>query len=168
MKPEEFNRIIVPMRDSLKQMARRLTGDDDQAEDMVQEVMLKMWSMRSTLERYADKKALAATMLRNKIKDGWKHAVYERGKASGLGEPAAEDLRAERCDEVELVKTIVDHLPPLQGLIFRMKEIEGYDSDEIMQITGCSADSLRQNLSRARRKIISDYAKLTRAKAHKD
>ena len=75
MKPEEFNRIIVPMRDSLKQMARRLTGDDDQAEDMVQEVMLKMWSMRSTLERYADKKALAATMLRNKIKDGWKHAA---------------------------------------------------------------------------------------------
>ena len=67
MKPEEFNRIIVPMRDSLKQMARRLTGDDDQAEDMVQEVMLKMWSMRYSLVRYADLKALAATMLRNKI-----------------------------------------------------------------------------------------------------
>lgn len=49
-----------------------------------------------------------------------------------------------------------------QARIFRMKEIEGYDSKEIMQITGCSAESLRQNLSRARRKILSDFTKLTR------
>ena len=47
-------------------------------------------------------------------------------------------------------------------MIFRMKEIEGYDASEIMQITGCSAESLRQNLSRARRKILSDFTKLTR------
>ena len=74
----------------------------------------------------------------------------------------AEDLTAERHDEAELVRLIVEHLPPLQARIFRMKEIEGYDSKEIMQITGCSAESLRQNLSRARRKILSDFTKLTR------
>lgn len=66
MKPEEFNRIIIPMRDELKGLARKLTGDDYSAEDLVQEVMLKLWSMRATLDRYENKRALAMTMLRNK------------------------------------------------------------------------------------------------------
>ena len=52
--------------------------------------------------------------------------------------------------------------------MFKMKEIEGYDSAEIMQITGCSAESLRQNLSRARRKILADFAKLTRMRIKKE
>lgn len=47
MTAEEFNHIIVPMRDDLKRQARNMTGDDSRAEDLVQEVLLKMWSMRS-------------------------------------------------------------------------------------------------------------------------
>lgn len=162
MKPEEFNHTIVPMRAGLKEQARRMTGDDALAEDLVQEVMLRMWSMRQSLERYSDKRALAVTILRNMVCDRWRHSRLEQGKPSDGGEPVAEDLTAERHDEAELVRLIVEHLPPLQARIFRMKEIEGYDSKEIMQITGCSAESLRQNLSRARRKILSDFTKLTR------
>ena len=66
---------------------------------------------------------------------------------------AINDRSAELRDEARLIRNIVDQLPPLQQLIFRMKEIEGYTADEIMQITGCSADNLRRNLSRARTKI---------------
>ena len=153
MKPEEFNHTIVPMRAGLKEQARWMTGDDALAEDLVQEVMLRMWSMRQSLERYSDKRALAITILRNMVRDRWRHSRLEQGKPSDGGEPVV---------EAELVRLIVEHLPPLQARIFRMKEIEGYDSKEIMQITGCSAESLRQNLSRARRKILSDFTKLTR------
>ena len=67
-----------------------------------------------------------------------------------------------------MIRLIVDHLPPLQGRLFRMKEIEGYGNEEIMQITGCTPESLRQNLSRARRKIIADFAKLTRMRIKKE
>ena len=41
-----------------------------------------------------------------------------------------------------------------------MKEVEGYTADEIMQITGCTADNLRRNLSRARMKIRETYIKI--------
>ena len=44
----------------------------------------------------------------------------------------------------------------------RQKEIEGYTADEIMQITGCSADNLRKNLSRARLKIRETYMNIVR------
>lgn len=77
MKPEEFNRIIIPMRDELKGLARKLTGDDYSAEDLVQEVMLKLWSMRATLDRYENKRALAMTMLRNKYSDQWRQTGWK-------------------------------------------------------------------------------------------
>ena len=160
MKPEEFNHIVVPMRATLEELARRMTGDDGRAEDLVQEVMLKMWSIRGTLERYDSKEALAVAILKNKARDMWRHDSLERGTAAG-GE-------AERADEVELVKLIVEHLPPLQARLFRMKEIEGYDNLEIMQITGCTAESLRQNLSRARRRIVDDFARITRKRIGND
>lgn len=168
MKPEEFNHIIIPMRATLEKLARKMTGDDSRAEDLVQEVMLKMWSIRDTLERYDNKEALAVTMLKNKARDLWRHDKMEQGTASEGGEPAVEDLGTEHADEVKLIRLIVEHLPPLQQKLFRMKEIEGYDSREIMQITGCTAENLRQNLSRARRKIVADYAKLTRKRMERN
>lgn len=160
MTPEDFNRIIIPMRDELKGLARKLTGDDYSAEDLVQEVMLKLWSMRSVLDRYDNKKALAMTMLRNKFNDQWRHRQLENRTIMTNG--ITDDWhRTEAKDEADLIRIIVEHLPELQKQIFKMKEIDGYDNSEIMQITGCTAESLRQNLSRARRRIREDFIKLT-------
>ncbi|KAA6308740.1 hypothetical protein EZS27_002262, partial [termite gut metagenome] len=39
----------------------------------------------------------------------------------------------------------------------RMKDIEGYENKEIMEITGCSSESVRSNLSRARKKVRDVY-----------
>ena len=61
---------------------------------------------------------------------------------------------------MEFIDIIVSHLPPLQQQIFRMKEIEGYEKEEIMLVTGCSDESLRQNLSRARRRIKEQFIKM--------
>lgn len=74
--------------------------------------------------------------------------------------PVFEERGVETLDEMALIRNIVEHLPPLQRQLFRMKEIEGYDAGEIMQITGCTADNLRKNLSRARLKIRDTYMKL--------
>ena len=80
-----------------------------------------------------------------------------------------EDRRAEQRDEVNLIRQIVAQLPPLQQQIFRMKEIEGYTADEIMQITGCTADNLRKNLfsSRARLKIRETYMNIVKQNENK-
>ena len=101
MTPEEFNRIMTPMRARLKVAARGIAGDDDRAEDM------------------------------------------------------------ELHDDVALISAIVDRLPSLQRTVFRMKEIEGYDAADIMLVTGCTAEALCQNLSRARRKIRDEFMRIT-------
>ena len=77
MELEEFNRKIVPMRQELLSMARRQTGDEDLAEDSVQEVMLKLWSIRHELNKYGNTRALAIKMIRNWYIDHWRHSKME-------------------------------------------------------------------------------------------
>lgn len=162
MKPDTFNREILPIRMRLMVRARQLTGDDGSAEDLVQEVMLRLWSMRDELDRHANPKALAMTILRNKANDRWRRCRLERESVQTVMPcGTSEEERAEAADDVRLIEHIVNGLPPLQSRIFRMKEMEGYEADEIMAITGCTSESLRQNLSRARRRIREEFIRIT-------
>ncbi len=56
-----------------------------------------------------------------------------------------------------LMHEIIDSLPNLQRTIMRMKDIEGYETDEIAEITGCGPEAIRSNLSRARKKVRDVY-----------
>ena len=60
-------------------------------------------------------------------------------------------------DEIHLMHEIIDSLPNLQRTIMRMKDIEGYETDEIAEITGCGPEAIRSNLSRARKKVRDVY-----------
>ena len=159
MELEEFNRKIVPMRQELLSMARRQTRDDDLAEDSVQEVMLKLWSMRHELYKYGNTRALAIKMIRNWHIDHWRHSQKECHLKTDK-DIATTDNTVELKDEISIIRSIVDTLPPLQAQVFRMKEIEGYENEELIKIIGCSPDSLRQNLSRARKKIKEEFIKI--------
>lgn len=161
MRTEEFNHIILSMHSDLKAYALRLTESNDNAEDLVQEVMLRLWDIRQNIKAEDNLKALAITIMRNKFYDQCQHE--ERNFTTDkVMEVPIEDLRAEQRDEVNLIRQIVAQFPPLQQQIFRMKEIEGYTADEIMQITGCTADNLRKNLSRARLKIRETYMNIVK------
>ena len=121
MRTEEFKHIILPMRSDLKAYALRLTESDDNAEDLVQEVMLRLWDMRQNIKAEDNLKALAITIMRNKFYDQCRHE--ERNFTTDkVMEVPIEDRRAEQRDEVNLIKQIVAQLPPLQQQIFRMKE----------------------------------------------
>lgn len=133
MTTEDFYHTIIPLRDDLLRYAVSLTASSDDADDLAQETLLRLWDMRERLDAGDNLRAMAVTMLRNRF-----------------------------YDQIGLVSDIIDHLPPLQQRFFRMKEIEGYTADEIMRITGCSAANLRKNLSRARIAIRTQFIHITR------
>ena len=165
MNLKDFTEKVVPLREELLIQAQRLSRNDDSAEDLVQEVMLKLWNMHDSLENHQNVKALALTILRNKYTDQWRHRQLESGKESCY-EASTNDNAAEMNDEMAIIRTIIKHLPPLQQQIMTMKEIEGYEAEEIIKITGCTADSLRQNLSRARRRIQQEYIRMTKVRIY--
>ena len=159
MTTEDFYHTIIPLRDDLLRYAVSLTASSDDADDLAQETLLRLWDMRERLDAGDNLRAMAVTMLRNRFYDQQRHASHSR-RLSAADDMGREDLRVEARDQIALVSDIIDHLPPLQQRLFRMKEIEGYEAEEIMQITGCSADNLRKNLSRARLKIRDTYMKI--------
>ena len=160
MKPEEFNHIILPLRQELLSRAFGMTGNGEDAEDLVQEAMLRLWKRRDSLDASDNIKALLYTILRNAFYGDRRRQQRHPSVELSEGDAGFEERGVETLDEMALIRNIVEHLPPLQRQLFRMKEIEGYDAGEIMQITGCTADNLRKNLSRARLKIRDTYMKL--------
>lgn len=157
MKTVKFNSMMTPLRQRLLCKARQLSGDDDVAEDLVQETLISLWQMRQELDRHPNVEALALTIVRNKWTDYWRR---EQRMQNGDFRIERQTASTDAHDDMELIRLIVGSLPPLQQQIFRLKEMEGYEKEEICQITGCSAESLRQNLSRARRRIRELFIKL--------
>lgn len=159
-----FIKKIMPLRSQLLGMARLLTGEDSSAEDLVQEVMLKLWTMRNTICSHPNIEALALRILRNKHRDRWRQQRRERRYANDMAASITaictgkEDAHSDR----ELIDIIVSHLPEMQQHVFRMKEVEGYEADEIARITGCSEDAVRQHLSRARKRIRETFMNITK------
>lgn len=158
---EEFNKRIVVLRPTLMEAAKHMNGNDASAEDLVQEVMLKLWSMRQQLDRHPNPKALALNMLRHKIIDEQRHKQLEYGRPTA--EPSSEETtrHVERQDELRLIGEIINRLPALQAQVLRLKDIEGYETEEIASITGASPENIRQCLSRARKTIRQEFIKMT-------
>ena len=67
----------------------------------------------------------------------------------------------ERQDELRLIGEIINRLPALQAQVLRLKDIEGYETEEIASITGASPENIRQCLSRARKTIRQEFIKMT-------
>lgn len=156
MEQEQFKKEVVPLRGQLLFYAYRLLEDKADAEDIVQEVMLKLWYMRDELEQYNSIPALTVTMT--------KHLCINKLKANqrvqeNLSEVVlvTNDLspyrQLEQKNEVEQVMRIIDCLPGLQQTTLRMKHIDGFEVEEIAELTGCTVDAVRMNLSRGRRRV---------------
>lgn len=157
MKQEQFIREVAPLRKSLLVYAGRyIQGGEDEAEDVVQEVLLKLWDMRRELLRYENIPALAFRMAKHlcinrlKVRERYGQTPQEGIAATEMTSPYRQ---LEQKDQVEHLAQIIDRLPPLQQAVLKMKHIDGLEVEEIVEITGCTPEAIRANLSRARKKI---------------
>ena len=160
MELKQFKITVVPLRDKLLNYARRMTDDPSDAEDAVQEVMLKLWNLRQKLDEYRSIEACShdhdASSLHGLVAcQATGHFITRPGTGSHpFGYP---ERLLEEKDEFRLMREIIDSLPTLQRTIIRMKDIEEYETEEIAEITGCNAEAIRSNLSRARKKVREVY-----------
>lgn len=160
MELKQFKAVVLPLRGRLLRYAQKLTEDVSDAEDVVQETMIKLWNMRDKLNEYNSIEALAMKMTHNLCIDICRKKRsdnYTLELFPALNEIQTPEKLLEAKDEISLMKTIIDSLPPLQSMIIRMKDIEGYETHEIMEITGCNNEAIRSNLSRARKKVRDIY-----------
>jgi RNA polymerase sigma-70 factor (ECF subfamily) len=166
MSQERFKAEILPIRDKLFHIAHKLLPEEEDAEDAVQEVLLKLWNTRDSLGSYDNVAAFATTVTKNHCLD--KLRVKKRTDTLDdihyLHEASDNPyLQLERSNTEEVLRKIIEQLPPLQQTIIRMKDMEEYEVEEIAEITGTKPDAIRVNLSRARKKVREEYIKWTTA-----
>lgn len=160
MELKEFKIEVLPLRGKMSGLARKILSDPIDAEDAVQEVMMKLWDKRQQLDDCRNVEAFVMTMTH--------HTCIDMERVKKTGAMSTDDLQLadtgnsvdqlyELKDEVEIIRHIIDTLPELQRNTIRMKDIEGYENEEIAEITGSNVETVRSNLSRARKKVKTIY-----------
>lgn len=160
MELEKFKITVLPLREKMLNISFKLVEDRADAEDIVQETFLKLWRIRDQLDQYNSVEALAVTMTKNltldKIKLRKHHSDEHELIRLDSGDRNPAELM-EQKDAVACIRRLIESLPTLQQTIIRMKDVEGYELSEIAEITGSQVESVRSNLSRARKKVREQY-----------
>ena len=152
MTQEEFKEEAQRLRPRLMLTARRYLGDDD-AEDTVQDALLRLWQMVGELRQPFD--ALALRLTRNLCID----QVRRRKPTVVLTDSGGTDQADGDDERVERMMAVVSTLPDLQQTILRLRHLEGMEMNEIADLTGSSEVAVRKALSRARQAVRQKYMK---------
>ncbi len=153
---KDFKIELLPLKNKLFRFALRLLNNKEEAEDVVQEVYLKVWEMKNIFSKYNNKEAVLMTMTRNKSLDRLKakgNKAYSLNTQLNVKNNENAYLATEQKDLVYQVKKIMNTLPEQQQTVMHLRDIEGMEYDEIIEITGFDANYIRVNLSRARKKV---------------
>jgi len=163
MTTEDFKTALLPLKNKLFRFALHLLSNRQEAEDVVQDVYLKLWEMRDELFRYNSTEALMMTIIRNKSLDKLKS---KKNKTLSLntninvlsgGDPLEQSGQK---DMVSQVKKIINRLPEQQKTVILLRDIEGMELNEIAEITGFQMNYIRVNLSRARKKVRESFQRI--------
>ena len=156
MDQNDFLKLITPFKDKLFRLAKRLLVSTEEAEDVTQEVLLKLWNKNEDLGNYNSLEAFAMTMTKNYCLDQLK------AKRSGNlklvhdnyidRQPSLEN-QLEAKDSLNWVEKAINELPEQQRIIIQMRDIEEYEFEEIAKIMNMNETAIRVALSRARKTI---------------
>ena len=141
------------MRPMLLQVATGLLGSAADAEDSVQDALLKLCLMADTLRRPVA--PLAKVLVRNLCVD----RLRRRRQTVPLELTAMQVQPQEGMDGDALahVMKVIDTLPAAQQVVLRLRHIDGMPMDEIARLTGASEAAVRKQLSRARMAVRKHY-----------
>jgi len=162
-----FRDDVLPLKNKLFRLALRITLDKAEAEDVVQDTMIKVWNRRDNWERIESMEAFCMTICRNialdKVKAAAKRNVaiddnISEAPADTSYEANPEEQAVQR-DRMDTVKRIMDSLPEKQRSAMHLRDFEAKSYKEIAAILDITEEQVKINIFRARQTIKQKYAK---------
>lgn len=162
MKNVSFRNDVLPLKNELFRLALRITLDRADAEDVVQETMIKVWSKRDSWDDIDNVEAFSMTICRNLALDHAKRRENENERldADNVREPVAPSNPFEQAvnqDRVQIVRRIVDSLPEKQRSCIQLRDFEGKQYKEIASILTITEEQVKVNIFRARQTIKQKF-----------
>lgn len=156
MTQAEFLKIVMPFKDKVFRLAKRLLVSTEEAEDATQEVLLKLWNNKKKIGEYKNVEAFSMTMTKNFCLDKLKSKQAQNLKivhSNYKDENVSLQKQVELNDSLSWVGRIIEELPEQQRMIIQLRDIEEYDYDEIEKMLDMNPTAIRVALSRARKTI---------------
>jgi RNA polymerase sigma factor (sigma-70 family) len=161
MKQSEFLTTVMPFKDKLYRLAKRLLVSSEEAEDAVQEVLLKLWKGKQQIGNYKNPEAFAITMTKNYCLDRLKSKQASNLKIVHNNFQNSENIERtiEGNEGVELVFKIMETLPEQQRIVLQLRDVEQFEFAEIAQMLDNNETAIRVALSRARKAVREQLIK---------
>jgi RNA polymerase sigma-70 factor (ECF subfamily) len=154
-----FQQQVFPIRHKLYRFALRITGNTHEAEDIVQEVLEKVWKTESSQsENVQNWEAWCMTLTRNRSLDKNRSRNVRRTQAiestpDRPGQDANPEQALEGQDVVAHIRQLMQELPEKQRLVMHLRDLEEHSYEEIAEVLNISLDQVKVNLHRARKTI---------------
>lgn len=165
MNQTEFEHIASQIRRKAVSVSLAYSTDADRAEDIAQEVMLKLWTLHEDIDGRTSAEKLAACMARNMAIDEYRKRrtipLDDRRNIIDEKEPPP-DICCEINENHEWLIRRMDALPSSEYQILRLRQVERKTNEEISKLLGIEKTSVATMLSRARMKILNDFKERTR------
>ena len=164
MNAEQYEAVFYKMKDKLYRYALRFVKESEAAEDVVQDVMYKLWQKRQEADSIENLEAWIMVLTRNRSLDILRKVKDNQvniDEAYTISDQAPiPDKQMENADLMTQLTACVNQLPEKQRNVFHLREIEQMSYEEICQSTGYHLDDVKVSLFRARKHIQRMLSKI--------
>ena len=162
----DFRADVLPLRHKIYRLALHITGQREEAEDVVQETMLRVWQKLKEGGEILNPEAFTITCARHLALDAaGRHSAEQldeqtpQAATEGSSSPAH---HAEQLDHREWLRRIVAAMPERQQTVLRLRDIERMSYKDIAAALCISEDTVKVTIYRARQRIRQEYEQIER------
>ena len=157
-----FKNDIMPLKERLFRLALRIVQNREEAEDIVQDTLMKLWSQQAEWADIQNIETYTLTMCRNQALD---HLEKKERQNLTLDEamhdqadntPAPDEQLINR-QQHDLARQLIDRLPEKQRTTAQLRDIEGMTYQEIAEVMGITVADVKVNLFRGRQKLRESF-----------
>ena len=164
MKKLSFRDDVLPLKDKIFRLALRITLSRAEAEDIVQDVLIKVWNRRDDLAEVDSIEAYSLPVCRNLSLDRLQRKENDNVNLDDAppteADDAPPDLQMIRNERIDNIKRLIERLPIPQRAAMQLRDMEGKTYKEISAITGQTEEQVKVNIFRARQYIRKQIEKI--------
>ncbi len=157
--------LMLRYEERIYQFVFRLLGDTMLAEEVTQDVFIKIWEMRSDLGDIDSIGAWMHTLGRNHALNALKEMAARHAREQRFADEAILEVDGEReflhKESQQHMRRLVEQLPPKRRQIFRLKTEEGMTNEEIGRFLDISPHTVKNQLTKTYltlRRLLTDQA----------
>lgn len=157
MTTKEFEQYIFQQKNKLFRFSFSILKNSEDAQDAVQEVVMKLWKNRRSLDKTQNLESFCLNSVKNHCFDILRKQKLQMNYLNSKTNNSFEIQNIENIDFVEKLRKELYKLPEQQRMAIELKDFQGLEYVEISKITQQSINTIRANVSRGRKKLFEIF-----------